>query len=329
MGLLRTVVLVATEDMPLLDVVGPADMLKAATRMLEGPRGYRTVIATPDGQPVRGSSGLWLGADACLATLAPRGIDTLIVGSSLDFERTLAVSAVTPALQRLARVARRVCSVSTGTFLLAEAGLLEHRRATTHWAYCDELERRYPNLVVDPDRIFVKDGAVSTSAGATAAIDLALALIEEDHGPDVARSVARWSVMFMQRPGGHSQFSERLSMPTGTSTPIRELLDAIVAEPSGDHSQARLAHRAALSERHLRRLFTAEARTTPRRFVERVRVEAARTLLASSDLPVGTIARQCGFGSAETMRRAFLRVMAVGPSDYRAGVRAPEMRLAS
>jgi transcriptional regulator GlxA family with amidase domain len=155
-------------------------------------------------------------------------------------------------------------------------------------------------------------------------MDLALALIEEDHGPELARTVARWTVMFLRRPGGQSQFSERLALPSTVSTPVRQVLDAIVADPAGDHRLAQLAARAAVSERHLRRLFADQARTTPARFVERVRVEAAREQLEATATPVEAIATACGFGSPETMRRAFLRVLGVGPSDYRARFRSTE-----
>jgi transcriptional regulator GlxA family with amidase domain len=151
----------------------------------------------------------------------------------------------------------------------------------------------------------------------TAGMDLALALVEEDHGPEIARTVARWTVMFLQRPGGQSQFSERLALPAGVAPPVREILDAIAADPAADHRLPRLAERAALSERHLRRLFSAQTGTTPARFTERIRVEAARDLLADTTVPVETVAGRCGFGSAETMRRAFLRVLGVGPTEYR------------
>ncbi len=177
---------------------------------------------------------------------------------------------------------------------------------------------RHPTVRVEPDRIFVRDDHVTTSAGVTAGMDMTLALVEEDHGPDLARSVARWLVMFLQRPGGQSQFSERLSVPAGTDSPIRGVLDGIVANPAGDHRQSSLARRASLSERHLRRLFVEQTRTTPARFVERVRVEAARELLERATIPIGTVAERAGFGSPETMRRAFLRVLGVGPADYRA-----------
>jgi transcriptional regulator GlxA family with amidase domain len=318
----RKVVIVASDGMQLLDIIGPADLFGVATRLLPAGNGYRVVIASPHAAPIRGSAGQRLLADTTLTQVRPATADTVLVGGGMEFEQTLREPLIVPSLQRLASGARRMCSVCTGAFLLADAGLLDHRSATTHWAFCVELARRYPLVRVEPDRIFIRDGAIATSAGVTAGMDLALGLIEEDHGPEVARAVARWTVMFLQRPGGQSQFSERLALPAGVSVPIRRLLDDIVAEPAADHSQAQLALRASLSERHLRRLFAEQTSTTPGRFVERVRVEAARDLLEGGEMPIGTIARRCGFGSPETMRRAFLRVLGVGPDGYRSRFRS-------
>jgi transcriptional regulator GlxA family with amidase domain len=318
----RQVVLVAFEGVQLLDVIGPSDILDAATRLLGGNGGYRMAVATPDGQPVRGSGGLRLEADIALGQVRRRGVDTVIVGGGLQIDDVLGDPRLAPALRRISPGARRTCSVCAGAFLLAEAGLLEGKAATTHWAFCGELARRHPGVRVEPDRIFVRDGPISTSAGMTAGMDLALALVEEDHGPEIARTVARWTVMFLQRPGGQSQFSERLALPAGVAPPIRETLDRITANPASDHRLPQLARQVSLSERHLRRLFTEQTGTTPARFTERVRVEVARDLLAGTTTPIDTIAAGCGFGSAETMRRAFLRVLGVGPADYRARFRS-------
>jgi transcriptional regulator GlxA family with amidase domain len=321
----RHVVLVGFDGMQLLNLVGPAEMLDAATQLLGGgSRGYRVTIATPDGAPLRGSSGIRIAADATLGHVRPRTVDTLIVGGGMHVDEIVADQRLTAGLRRVAPGARRVCSVCTGAFLLAGAGLLDGRAATTHWAFCAELARRHPRVAVDPDRIFVRDGTTVTSAGSAAGMDLTLALIEEDHGPDVARAVARWTVMFLQRPGGQSQFSERLALPASVSSPVRQVLDAVVAEPAADHRPAELARRAAVSERHLRRLFADQTATTPARFVERVRVEAARERLERDAGPVEAVAAACGFGSAETMRRAFLRVLGVGPAEYRARFRTAD-----
>jgi len=320
----RQVVFTAFDGMQLLNVVGPAELLDAATQALGGRGGYDVVIATPGGRPVRGAGGIRLMGDVALGHVRARGVDTLIVGGGLHVDAMVADRRLPPALQRVSAGARRTCSVCTGAFLLAHAGLLDDTTATTHWAYSAELARRHPRVAVTPDRIFVRDGATITSAGSTAGLDLALALIEEDHGPEVARTVARWTVMFLRRPGGQSQFSERLALPAGIASPIRRILDAIVADPAADHRLVRLAARAALSERHLRRLFAAQTRTTPARFVERVRVEAARERLESTASPIPAVAAACGFGSEETMRRAFLRVVGVGPSAYRARFRSTD-----
>lgn len=320
----RQVVFLAFDGMQLLNVAGPAEMLDAATQALGGRGGYELVIATPDGRPIRGSGGLRLVADVALGHVRPRGVDSLIVGGGMRIDEVVADERLPPALQRISAGARRTCSVCTGAFLLARAGLLDGRTATTHWAFGAELARRHPRVTVAPDRIFVRDGTVVTSAGSSAGMDLALALIEEDHGPELARTVARWTVMFLRRPGGQSQFSERLALPGGIASPVRRLLDAIVSDPADDHRLPQLARRAAVSERHLRRIFAEQTSTTPARFVERVRVEAARERLERTTAPVDAVARACGFGSPETMRRAFLRVLGVGPSDYRARFRTTE-----
>lgn len=313
----RRVVLVAFDQMQLLDIIGPADLFDAATQLLGHRSGYELIIATPDGGPVCGSSGIRVEAHSALGDLNPRRVDTVIVGGGMQFDQAITGGAFTPGLQRLAAGARRTCSVCTGAFLLADAGVLDGKTATTHWAFGPELARKYPQVRVQPDRIFVRDGSVVTSAGVTAGMDLALALIEEDHGAKLARDVARWTVMFLQRAGGQSQFSQRLAMPTGMSSPVRRAVDAIVADPAGDHRLGVLAKHASVSERHLRRIFAEQTSTTPAAFVERVRVETARDQLESTVAPVESVATTCGFGSAETMRRAFLRVLGVGPSDYR------------
>jgi transcriptional regulator GlxA family with amidase domain len=266
-------------------------------------------------------------ADVALGKVRPRSVDTLIVGGGMRFDDVIDDPRLPAGLERVAHGTRRTCSVCTGAFLLAAAGLLDGWAATTHWAFCGLLARRHPSVEVTPDRIFVRDGRITTSAGLTAGMDLALALVEEDHGADVARTVARWTVMFLQRPGGQSQFSERLAIPASVDAPLREVLDRVVAEPAADHRLAELAKRASLSERHFRRVFLDQTGTTPARFVERVRVEAARELLERTTTPVDAVAAGCGFGSPETMRRAFLRGVGVGPADYRARFRSTSAAL--
>ena len=332
----KPVVIVAYEGVQLLDVAGPADVLDAATKVLavpadkrhggsfdialatdfsSGSEGYTCLVGTLDGRPVRTSSGLVLGADLSLAEV--NDLDTLIVAGALAMHGPLADGDLTREVSRLAARARLVCSVCGGAFLLAQAGLLTGRRATTHWAGCKLLAETYPRVTVEPDRIFVRDGNVMTSAGVTAGIDMALALVEEDFGAQVARTVARWIVVFLHRGGGQSQFSERLALPVLMPSPVRVIVDHIVAEPGADHRLPELAERAALSERQLSRLFLKETFTTPGRFVERVRVEAARNQLENTDSPLESVAGRCGFGSVETMRRAFKRVIGIGPGEYR------------
>jgi transcriptional regulator GlxA family with amidase domain len=200
---------------------------------------------------------------------------------------------------------------------MAAAGLLDGRRATTHWQFLDALEERFPEVRVERDPIFVVDGRLHTSAGVTAGIDLALAMVEADHGPALARRVARHLVVFMQRPGGQSQFSVRLEAEPLERSPLRTLLDAVAADPAADHRLAAMSERAGFSERHLTRVFARELGTTPARYVEMVRVEAARSLLETTDAPLESIARQSGLGSPETLRRAFGRVCGTTPHAYR------------
>ena len=205
----------------------------------------------------------------------------------------------------------------SGAFLLAEAGLLDGRRATTHWDACAALAARYPSVRVEPDPIFVRDGRVYTSAGVTAGMDLALALVEEDCGRELALAVARRLVFFLKRPGGQSQFSAQLSAQIAEREQLRDLQSWIVEYPEADLSVEALARRVAMSPRNFARVFAREAGITPARFVERVRVEAARRRLVESTSNVDSVAEACGFGSAETLRRAFLRSVHVSPAAYR------------
>jgi len=299
-----------------LDVVGPAEVLAGADRAIGG-RAYALTVATPDGRSARSDAGLRLEADCALGEIDPP-LDTLMIAGGWSYRSAMDDAVLIGEVRRLARRSRRVASVCTGAFILAIAGLLDGRRATTHWAACGALADEFSSVRVEPDRIYVRDRPIITSAGVTAGMDLALALVQEDHGAELARQVARRLVMFMHRPGGQSQFSERLAHhPVPASAPLRAALDAILAEPAADHRLPALASKCDLSERHFRRLFARTIGTTPGRFVERARVEAARDLLEGG-LPVSTAASRSGFGSAETMRRSFLRVIGVGPADYRA-----------
>ncbi|MER5394187.1 helix-turn-helix domain-containing protein, partial [Saccharopolyspora sp. NPDC002686] len=241
-------------------------------------------------------------------------LDTLVVAGGWQFREAAGDPSLVQQLRRLSERARRTTSVCTGAFLLAEAGLLDGRRATTHWAKCAELAESYPDVVVEPDAIYVRDTPVLTAAGVTAGVDLALALVEDDHGPEVARSIAKWLVVFLQRPGGQSQFSVWNSAKPVRDRALHDLLAEIAANPAGDHRIPAMADRMAMSPRHFTRLFTREVGTSPGRYVEQARVEAARALLETGQRG---IARRCGFGSAETMRRAFVRQLGIPPSAYR------------
>jgi transcriptional regulator GlxA family with amidase domain len=212
--------------------------------------------------------------------------------------------------------------VCAGTFLLAAAGLLDGRRAATHWELTEDLAREFPAVEVDADAIFVNDDNVHTSAGITAGIDLSLALVEADHGPELARDVARHLVVFMQRPGGQAQFSTRLDVAAIANPSLRRVLDGVAEQPAADHSLEALSERAGYSVRHLTRVFRRELGLTPGRYVERVRVEAAKARLERGDEPLAAVARAVGFGSEETLRRAFRRETATTPAGYRAVSRA-------
>lgn len=298
-----------------LDVSGPAEVFAVANH-LRGGDAYRVAIVSPDGRDAVSSSGFRIGVESSVASLGG-ALDTLFVPGTWTWpeatEDAVLLAAVTEASDR----ARRTAGICVGAFLLAAAGLLDGRRATTHWQFADELAARHPGVRVEPDAIFVADDDVYTSAGVTAGIDLALALVEADHGAALARRVARHLVVFMQRPGGQAQFSVRLQAQPVEPGVLRSLLDAIAEDPAGDHRLSELSRRAGFSERHLSRLFARELGMTPARYVERIRIEAARSLLEASDAPLEDIARRCGLGSAETLRRAFTRSVGVTPHAYR------------
>jgi len=232
-------------------------------------------------------------------------------------ERVRADTALVDWLRGATSRVRRVASVCSGALLLAEAGLLDDRRATTHWADCARLAERYPQVAVESDPIYVRDGNVSTSAGVTAGMDLALALIEEDHGPEIALKTARALVLFVRRPGGQSQFSAQLTAGPARREPLRDVQAHIAEHPAADLSVPALAARAYMSERNFARAFRAETGMTPAAYVEASRVERARRELETTDLSVQAVAARCGFGTVETMRRAFGRRLGVNPAAYR------------
>ncbi len=311
--------MVCFPDVQLLDVFGPLEVLAAAGDAEReagcGP-GYALELVGPSVGPVVGSSRLTVMADRDWSD-RPEDIDTLIVAGGTGTVAAAQDPALLEYVRWVAPRARRICSVCTGALILARAGLLVGRRVTTHWAYAEALAAAFPDMAVDPDPIYLRDGKVWTSAGVTAGMDLALALVEEDSSRDLALRVSRRMVFFMKRPGGQSQFSAQLSGQIAERDPLRELQAEIVEHPSVDHSTAAMAARVGMSPRHFARVFREEVGQPPARFVECVRVEAARRALEESAHSVDEIAGSVGFGTAETMRRAFLRQMNVGPAAYR------------
>jgi transcriptional regulator GlxA family with amidase domain len=323
---IRRVVLVAYPDVQVLDVTGPLEVFANANRRLDAlgdsrsPR-YSIEIVAREAGPLRSTSGIQLVADRALRDV--RGpIDTLLVAGGDGTRAALLDRPLVDFIRRTAQRARRVASICSGTFLLAEAGLLDGKRATTHWATCAFLAERYPKVTVETDPIFVRDGKMWSSAGVCAGMDLALALVEQDHGRELALTVAQWLVLFLKRPGGQSQFSVGLAAQATEHERIRELQAWAQAHLGTDLGIAKLAKRVAMSPRNFARVFAREVGETPARWVERARVEAARRLLEESDDGVDAIASRCGFGTAETLRRAFLRQLRVAPSAYRARFRS-------
>jgi transcriptional regulator GlxA family with amidase domain len=315
----RVVEILAFPLVQLLDVTGPLQVFASANEMAaEGSKGaapYLLSVVAPDGASVATSSGLAL----LTQPLSPTGSDpdTLLVAGGPGVEQAAADIALVDWLRKRAARARRVGSVCTGAFLLAEAGVLDGRRAVTHWSMCADLARRFPAVKVETDPIFVRDGPVWTSAGVTAGIDLALALVQEDLGRSIALAVARYLVVFLKRPGGQAQFSATLSLQMAEDR-FGMLHEWIAEHLTEDLSLPALARQAAMSERSFSRHYAEATGLTPARAVEHLRVEAARRLLSDSQLPVKRVAQRCGFGSEETMRRSFLRLLSVAPQDYRA-----------
>ena len=310
----RKVVIVGFPGVQALDVVGPHDVFTGASLLTGG--GYDVVMASVDGQPVTTATGL-----AFLAKPLPQPgdqIDTVVLPGGGGVDAARCDPKLLAWITAVAATARRVVTVCTGAFLAAEAGLLDGRRVTTHWAFAGRLAREFPTVDVDPDPIFVRSSdTVWTAAGVTAGIDLALSLVEDDHGTEVAQTVARWLVLYLRRPGGQTQFAAPVWMPRAKRTSIREVQEVIEAQPGGPHSIGELARRAAMSPRHFTRVFTDEVGEAPGHYVERIRTEAARRQLQETDDTVVAIAARCGFGTAETMRRNFIRRVGISPDQYR------------
>lgn len=311
----------AYPDVQILDVVGPLEVFSRTSRWLvdHGRRAdpaYRVEILGLKRGAFRVSSGLRLYADHGFGDVG-RGIDTLLIAGGMGTGAFVRDRKLLAWIRRQSRYVRRLASVCTGTFFLAEAGLLHGLRATTHWGACGELARRFPDVQVEPDTLFIREGRVYTAAGVTAGMDLALALVEEDHGRDVALAVARELVMFLRRPGGQAQFSAQLAVQLAEQEPLRDLQMYILENPGADLSVETLSRRVAMSPRNFARVFTRTTGTTPARFVASTRVEAARRLLEESSKDLETICSVSGLGTTESMRRSFIRLVGVTPRQYR------------
>lgn len=314
----RTVLIVGFTGVKALDMVGPFEVFTGASLFVtgRGGDGYSVRIVSVDGQPVSTGTGLTLVAEPLPGH--DEAVDTVVLPGGHGTEMARKDDALMDWICAVAPRARRVVSVCTGAVLAAQAGLLDGCVATTHWAYAQNLASDFPAVTVDPDPIFVRSSEkVWTAAGVTAGIDLALSLVEDDHGAEAAQAVARYLVMYRRRPGGQTQFAAPVWMPRARRTPIRDVQEAIESEPGAPHSVSALARRAAMSPRHFTRVFTDEIGEAPGAYVERVRTEAARRQLEETDDTVTVIAARCGFGSAETLRRTFVRRLGVSPDQYR------------
>jgi len=312
----RRVVVLCFPGVQMLDVTGPSEVFSIAERIRRSSYALELVSSAGDDE-VEASSGLRLLPDCTIKEAADGSIDTLVVAGGPGVEEALGDERLIGWVADAARRSRRVTSVCTGAFLLAEAGLLDGRRATTHWSACEALSSRYPKVSVEVDPIFVRDGAVCTSAGVSAGIDLALSLVEEDLGGRVASQVAKMLVLFVRRPGGQAQFSRALSGQRPDDESLRELQAWMVDHLDCDLSVTALSERIHMSPRHFARIFATQTGVTPGRYVESLRLERARVLLESTSQTIEDIADRCGFGTVETLRRSFARRLVVSPSDYR------------
>ena len=312
----RKIVIVALPGVQLLDVAGPLDVF-AEANVQAGHQAYALLVAAAEPGPIRSSSGVRLMPDRIIDRGFQESFDTLLIAGCPNAADGPADGMVIDWLRRRASKTRRFGSVCSGAFFLAAAGLLNGRRVTTHWAVADRLAEKFPSVSVDRDAIYVTDGKLRTAAGVTAGLDLALALVEEDLGREIAMKVASQLVMFFKRPGGQMQYTRKgEAVPTGRSA-LQELQRWIAANPGLDHSVASLAERMELSPRHFARLFRAEVGITPATWVEEARVNAARRLLELGSEAPKQVAMHCGFADADTLRRAFARHVGVTPAEYR------------
>ncbi|OBK82640.1 AraC family transcriptional regulator [Mycobacterium sp. 1164985.4] len=305
------VVIVVFDDVTMLDVAGAGEVFAEANRFGGD---YDIRVASVDGCDVATSVGIRMGVTDSIASI--ESADTVLVAGSDSIPSRPIDPALVEAVKSVASRTRRLGSICTGSFILAQAGLLSGRRATTHWRETRRLARLFPDITVEPDALFVRDGDVFTSAGVSSGIDLALALVEQDHGVDLVRDVARWLVVYLKRAGGQSQFSALIEANPPPQSALRAVTEAIAANPAADHSVKSLAVRASLSTRQLTRLFRSELGMSPAEYVEMIRIDAARAALDAGRTVTDT-AHLAGFGSTETLRRAFVEHLGVSPKAYR------------
>lgn len=321
----RLIAVLTFEGAQLLDVAGPVQTFASSNEIARETGStlpYRIAVVSRAGGEICTTAGLPL-VTRPISSLKGKAIDTLIVSGGSGVHAAAQDGATVRWVKRQAKTVRRVASVCTGAFLLGAAGVLAGRRSTTHWKWCDVLQRRYPDIRVEPDPIYLNDGRVWTSAGITAGIDLSLALLQEDLGRGIAMQVARHLVMFLNRPGGQSQFSASLeaqaAAAVGNVPNHFALLHGWIAEHlTGDLRVERLAEQARMSPRTFARIYVAKLGVTPARMVEKIRVEAVRRFLEETDMPIKQIASACGFGQEERLRRAFARQVGTTPAEYRA-----------
>jgi transcriptional regulator GlxA family with amidase domain len=314
MGDPRRIVIVGFDDVQSLDITGPLEVFDVASRLTS--ESYTQEIVALDAAPFRTSSGLKVVPDSD-STSCRGPIDTLIVAGGTGAGPASRDERLIAWIRSAARRSRRTASVCTGSFVLAAADLLDGRRAATHWSAADLLAERHPEIDVDPDSIFIHDDGIWTSAGVTAGIDLALALVEDDHGRATALEVARWLVVFAKRPGSQAQFSAPLAAQLADRAPIRAAQELVRRSPERELTVETLAAHAHMSVRGFARAFRREVGVTPGTYVETVRIERAVQLLEVGGAPTGLIAQDCGFGTVETFRRAFRRRMGISPGQYR------------
>ena len=310
------IIMLVFPDVQLLDVAGPLDVFAEAGHQIGNRAAYSFELVALEMGPLRASNGVRLLPDATLDN-ASADVDTLLVAGNpfmADYERNPVVA---DWVREMSKSARRTGSVCSGAFVLAHAGLLDGKRATTHWNSAERLAAQFPDITVEPDSIYVKDGSIYTSAGVTAGMDLALAMVEEDFGRGIALKVARELVMFLKRPGGQSQFSAPLAAQIAERSAIRDVQNWVLENLAKPLSVEQLADRAGMSVRNFARNFKRETQWTPAEFVERARLDTARRMVEETKQPMKRIASVAGFGDTNTLRRAFLRQLGVTPADYR------------